>query len=176
MHILSRDEFVESGIRGGISMISHRHAQINSPSMKDLGYYNPKEPLCELMYMDVNNLYGFTMMQYLPISDFGWLLKEIIDEISIDWILGIQDDGEEGYMFEIDGYIPIDEHNKFANYPIAPEAKQIHGYILSDYQRNILREQFSCDAKPRTRLKPDEKIEQYISTEKLILDLIPKEK
>ena len=168
--------FVESGIRGGISMISHRHAQINSPSMKDLGYYNPKDPLCELSYIDANNLYGFAMMQYLPISDFHWLLREIINEISIDWILGIPDDSEKGYIFEIDGYIPLDKHDKFTNYPIAPEAKQIHGYMLSEYQRNILRKRFSLDGKSTNRLDLDERIDQYISTEKLILDLNPKEK
>ena len=169
--------FVEAGIRGGISMISHRHAQVNLPSMKGINYFNMEEPLRHLLYLDANNLYGYAMMQYLPISDFYWLSKDIIDTISNDWILAIKPDSEEGYILEIDGYIPKDKHNKFANYPIAPEAKKIRGYMLSEYQRNILRKQFSLnDDELSSRLDLDERINQHISTEKLILDLIPKEK
>ena len=50
--------FMEAGIRGGISMISHRHTQMNHPRYSNIGYYNPEKPTCEMLYIDANNLYG----------------------------------------------------------------------------------------------------------------------
>ena len=50
--------FVEAGIRGGISMISHRHAKANFPELEDIGYYAANKPTCHLLYLDPNNLYG----------------------------------------------------------------------------------------------------------------------
>ena len=56
--------FIEAGIRGGISMISHRYAKVNHPDLVDIGYYNPTEPNRQILYLDANNLYGNAMMQY----------------------------------------------------------------------------------------------------------------
>ena len=45
--------FIEKGLRGGISMVSHRHAIANTPQMQN---YNPEKPTSYLMYLDANNL------------------------------------------------------------------------------------------------------------------------
>ena len=47
--------FIEKGIRGGISMISNRHAVANNP---DVPNYDPSKPTNWLTYLDANNLYG----------------------------------------------------------------------------------------------------------------------
>ena len=47
--------FVGNSIRGGISMISTRHAQANSPSFPDT--YDSSLPNQNLTYLDANNLY-----------------------------------------------------------------------------------------------------------------------
>ena len=54
--------FVENS---GISMISTRHAQANSPSILDT--YDSSLPNQNLIYLDANNLYGLTMSQYASI-------------------------------------------------------------------------------------------------------------
>ena len=62
--------FVEKGLRGGISYISHRHGKANNNYMRD---FNPEEENSYLMYLDANNLYGWAMSQSLPFGDFKWL-------------------------------------------------------------------------------------------------------
>eukprot|EP01052_Picozoa_sp_SAG31_P025168 SAG31_NODE_2192_length_6226_cov_6.328219_6_plen_118_part_00 len=61
--------FVEKGLRGGISMISHRYAQANNPYAPN---HDESEPNSYISYLDANNLYGWAMKQPLPISDFEW--------------------------------------------------------------------------------------------------------
>ena len=51
--------FVESGIRGGISVISHRHPKANHP---DLPEYDESLPLHHLLYLDANYLFRLAMM------------------------------------------------------------------------------------------------------------------
>ena len=62
--------FVEKGLRGGISMVSHRHAIANNPQMQN---FNPEQPTSYLMYLDSNNLYGWAMSQPMPTGDFQWV-------------------------------------------------------------------------------------------------------
>ena len=59
--------FIEKGMRGGISMVSKRHAKANNPHTAD---YNPEKENNYIMYYDANNLYGRAMSQSLPYSDF----------------------------------------------------------------------------------------------------------
>ena len=47
--------FIERGIRGGVSMITHRHSKANIPGCPD---YNPQEMNKHILYLDANNLYG----------------------------------------------------------------------------------------------------------------------
>ena len=47
--------FIENGLRGGISMISRRHAQANNPYISG---YDPSKDKTYIMYLDANNLYG----------------------------------------------------------------------------------------------------------------------
>ena len=62
--------FIEKGLRGGISMVSHRHAQANNPQMQN---YNPEQPTSFLQYLDSNNLYGWAMSQPMPTGGFQWV-------------------------------------------------------------------------------------------------------
>jgi hypothetical protein len=62
--------FVEKGIRGGISMITHRHMRANNKHLGDL--YDKKLPSWYISYLDANNLYGWAMSQALPIGNLEW--------------------------------------------------------------------------------------------------------
>ena len=70
--------FVENSIRGGISMISTRHAQADSPSLPDT--YDSSVPNQNLIYLDPKNLYWWTMSQFLPAHGFRLFQQ---DEISM---------------------------------------------------------------------------------------------
>ena len=52
--------FIEKGMRGGISMISKRHAKANNYLVDG---YNPEYPISYILYLDANNLYGWAMGQ-----------------------------------------------------------------------------------------------------------------
>ena len=94
------------------------------------------------------------------------------------WIPSLKPDNNFGYIFEIDYYIPKEKHDLFKNYPLGPERKQVNGKQLSKYQRGILREQFLTDFRDEnlTNDEVEDKINSYSSSEKLILDLEPKQK
>ena len=48
---------IESGIRGGIATISHRHAKANNEYMGT--EFDPTEETKFISYLDANNLYGW---------------------------------------------------------------------------------------------------------------------
>ena len=92
--------FIESGLKGGVSVISHRHAKANHPDLENIGYYNPNEPRRQLLYIDANNLYGYAMSQYLSVSDFEQVnTNELTTEAQI---LSLPPDGDKGYFLEVD--------------------------------------------------------------------------
>ena len=64
--------FIKKGMRGGISMVSKRHAEANNPLLprSSSTHYNPNKENNYIMYYDANNLYGWAMSQPLPYSDF----------------------------------------------------------------------------------------------------------
>ena len=111
-------KFFEKDIRGGISVITQRYARANNRYMKD---YKPTKEESYIIYLDANNLYGWAMSQHLPISDFKWINKSVINKYNRDTfaISDIPDDDETGYIFEVDIEIPHDIHDKLNDYPIA---------------------------------------------------------
>ena len=63
---------VEKCIRRGICDSIYLYAKANNKYMKD--YDKNKEPPC-LQYWDVNNLYGWTISQRLPVNNFEWIKR-----------------------------------------------------------------------------------------------------
>ena len=59
--------FIEKGIRGGISYIAKSHSKADSKYMQS---YDISKNSKFAMYLDANNLYGWTMSQYLPYRGF----------------------------------------------------------------------------------------------------------
>ena len=55
--------FIEKGMGGGISYMSKRHIKANN---KYIECYDSSKESKYITYLDANNLYGWTMSQYLP--------------------------------------------------------------------------------------------------------------
>jgi hypothetical protein len=72
----------ERGIRGGVSQISHRYAKANNPYIEG---YAASKPTSYIMYVDANNLYGWSMMENLPISHFEWCNPTIEEVLACDY-------------------------------------------------------------------------------------------
>ena len=70
--------FIEKGLRGGISYIAKRYAKANNKYMND---YDPKKQSTFISYLDMNNLYGWAMSEYLPYEGLKWLKN--IDEFNL---------------------------------------------------------------------------------------------
>ena len=61
---------VGNGIRGKICHSINRCAKANNKCTKD---YDKNKELSYLKYWNVNNLYGWTMSQKLPVNGFEWV-------------------------------------------------------------------------------------------------------
>ena len=53
--------FIEKGLRVGISYIAKRHSKVNNEYYPD---YDKNKPSTFISYLDMNNLYGWTMIEY----------------------------------------------------------------------------------------------------------------
>ena len=104
--------FIQDSIRGGISMITTRYAQANSPTLPG---YDASRPHVNLIYLDANNLYGWAMSQPLPTGGFRFLQPDEVDA------LAPVRDAKDGYIYEVDLHYPQHLHDAHDDYPLAPE-------------------------------------------------------
>ena len=102
---------IENGIRGGISMITHRHWKANNKYMKD---YNPEQPGKYITYLDANNLYGYAMVKKLPTCNFKWMDDSELES----WTT-------KPCILEVDLEYPEHLHDLHNEYPLAPERLEI---------------------------------------------------
>ena len=107
----------EKGIRGGMCQAVLHHAKANTPYMG--GEFKKNLPSSYLMYLDANNLYGVAMCDVLPTHGFRWV--ENPDEIDV---LGYED-GEDGYVLEVDVEYPKRLHNQHSELPFLPEKMKL---------------------------------------------------
>jgi len=117
--------FIEKGLRGGISMVSKRHARANNPLVEG---YDPSQPNSHIMYLDANNLYGWAMSQFLPTGGFKW----VEDPERLD-ITDHSTDSPEGYILEVDLEYPEELHETHNAYPLAPERMVVPKEWMSEY-------------------------------------------
>ena len=59
--------FFEKDTRGGISFVSNRYSKANNKYLK---CNDPKQESKQIIYLGVNNLYGYAMSKFLPTSGF----------------------------------------------------------------------------------------------------------
>ena len=69
---------IESGIRGGIATISHRHAKANNEYMET--EFTPAKVSKFISYLDADNLYGWAMLKQSPTSGPKWMTNDELDD------------------------------------------------------------------------------------------------
>ena len=99
---------IEKGIRGGISMISNRYSKANNKYMGES--FIDSMISTNIMYLDANNLYGWSMSKPLPTHGFKWMK---VDELET-WEL-------HSCILEVDLEYPKNLHDLHNDYPLAPE-------------------------------------------------------
>ena len=77
--------FFEQEMRGGVSYISKRYSEASKN--------------VNILYLDMNNLYGCAMSQYLPISIFKWVKNIYKIEQKL---MNIKHNSSTGYVLEGD--------------------------------------------------------------------------
>ena len=126
--------FIEKGMRGGILYIAKRHSKTNNKYMK---CYDSSEKSKYIIYLDVNNLYGWPMSQYLPYTEFKWLNQKEISDFCLN---SICENSSIGYILKVDLQYPSKLHELHNNFPLAPEKLEISQNMLSKYCFNIANE------------------------------------
>ena len=124
-------QFIETGLRGGVSYIANRYGKANNKYMKE---YDEKAPSKYIMYLDANNLYGWAMSQYLPTGGFKWLSQKQIEKINLG---KYTDDSKKGLILEVDLEYPKELHDLHNDYPLGPEKVKVTNKMLSDYCKKI---------------------------------------
>ena len=120
-------QFIESGIRGGVSMVSHRHSIANNKYMKN---YDPDKEIKSINYLDANNLYGWAMCEPLPIGNFKMyddsnLATQFEKDKIIERLENWKSSNRKGYIIEVDLEYPKKLHDFHNSYPLAPEKIKI---------------------------------------------------
>ena len=113
--------FFEQGMRGGVSYINKRYSEASKNE--------------HILYLDMNNLYGHAMSQYLPYANFKWVKN--IDKIK-QKLMRIKKDSSTGYILEVDLEYPEKLHDIHNDYPLAPDKINIPKEWLSDYSLKML--------------------------------------
>ena len=124
-------QFIEKGMRGGISYIANRYGKANNKYMTD---YDKNKPSKYIMYLDANNLYGWAMSQYLPTGGFKWLKQNKIDNLDLK---KYDKENKKGIILEVDLEYPEKLHDLHNDYPLAPEKVKVTDNMLSNYCKKI---------------------------------------
>ena len=131
MELLSDIEqinMIRSGIRGGVSYVSHRYFNCEEEREK-MG-----EDVC-LNYVDANNLYGKALKMSLPLDNFQWMSEEELENIDFE---AISDSAPTSCILEVDLSYPEELHYEHSSFPLAPHQLDIDETMLSPYSMNAL--------------------------------------
>ena len=124
-------QFIEKGMRGGISYIANRYSEANNKHMTN---FDENKPSKYIMYLDANNLYGWAMSQYLPTGGFRWMTQKQIDKTNL---VKYKKDSQKGLILEVDLEYPKELHDLHNDYPLAAEKLKVTESMLSKYCKKI---------------------------------------
>ena len=93
--------------------------------------YDRTKTISHILYLDANNLYGWAMIQKLPVRNFQWRDPEQVDVLAYDT------EGDTGCFVEVDLEYPDRLHDLHDMYPLAPEPMDITEDMVSQTSRDL---------------------------------------
>ena len=111
----------EKGIRGGMCQVSHHYAKANNKYLKN---HDKNNESSYLEYLEANNLYGWAMSKKLPVRGFKWL--DNLSMFTEEFIKNYDENGNEGYIFEVDVEYPEKLHSVHSDLAFLPERMKIN--------------------------------------------------
>ena len=150
--------FLMDTIRGGICVVNKKHVIADNIYTRKVHDESSDKKVNKklktndsnkfMLYLDANNLYGHSMSKPLPYKNFKWPNDLTLNPKNL-----------QTGIYEVDIEIPKELHDKFVDYPLCPEIKNIPEDMLSEYQKYL---------NDKLNIKYNEK------DKKLILDLLSK--
>ena len=140
-------QFIEKGLRGGISYIANRHGEANNKYMSG---YDSSKPRKYIMYLDENDLYGWAMSQCLPTGGFRWMTEKQIQKV---YLAACTEERKKGMFLEVDLEYPKESHEMHNDYPLTAEEIKVTKEMLSPHCKNI-QEQFGISIMQVAKLIP----------------------
>ena len=107
--------FFEKGTRVGVSYISKRYIKANNKYLK---FYDSKQELKHIIYLDANNLDDYAMCRFLPTIGFKWIDPKEFD------LNKYHSNSPKGCVLEVDLEYPK-ELQELHEYPLAPDKREI---------------------------------------------------
>ena len=123
--------FLEKGLRREITYIAKRYSKANNKYMSN---YDPTKPSIQIPYLDMNNLPGCGISDYLPYGGFKRLKS--VNSFGVNTI---SEKSPIGYIFQDRLKYPDKLHVLHNDYPLFPEKLGILYDMLSDYCKKLLR-------------------------------------
>ena len=114
---------VEEGIWGGICQVSHQYSKANNKYMKD---FDQNKESASIQCFDAYSLYGWTMSQSLPVSDFKWLKNK--SKFTSDFILNYDVYSDVGYIFETTIRYPEKLHSEHKDLPFLTQREKVNKF------------------------------------------------
>ena len=149
--------FLMGTIRGGICVVNKKFVKADNIYTRKVNDLSSDKKVKKLkindlnkfiMYLDASNLYGHSMSKPLPYKNFKWSNDLTLDLKNL-----------RTRIYEVDIEIHKELHDKFKDYPLCSEIKNIPEDMLSEYQKYL-----------NDKLN----IKYNAADKKLILDLLPK--
>ena len=111
----------EKGIRGGTCNVVQKYAVANNKYMKS---YDDTKDSYFIVYIDVNNLYGWTMCKKLPVDGFTW--EEDLSIFTSDFIKNYDENSDKGYLFRVDVTYPQEMRELHVDLPFLCNKMQVN--------------------------------------------------
>ena len=131
LELISDDDMylmIEKGLRGGMSVISHRKSEANNKYMKS---YDPQKPSKYITFLDANSLYPWAMNHYLPYRSFRWVNPD-------EFILkNVKPDSDIRNILDVDLTYSKELHDFHNEYPFCCEHRTLNDDMLSPYAKCI---------------------------------------
>ena len=125
-------EMIEAGIRGGISVVSQKHAVANNRYMGEL--FDEEKPSSYICLFDCCNLYASALRQKLPYRNFKWIHPDEMKNVDF---ANIDTEQDIGYILEVDLKYDQEIHDLTKDYPLAAEKMIVKNTYLSPHSLNL---------------------------------------